>query len=371
MASVEPRSHPRQPKSEPSRPSPDEAALQRTNTRKLGSRNQKNEPKLVGAWMLGKTIGKGSSGHVKLAKHSKSGHLAAVKIVPKHMLVNSRMNTNKAGAKVNKMLLGIEREIIIMKLIEHPNVVSLYDVYENSHELYLVMEYVEGGELFEYLALRGRFQEREALYYFQQIIWGVDYCHRFNICHRDLKPENLLLDKERNIKIADFGMAAWQDSTKMLETSCGSPHYASPEIVSGQTYHGSSSDIWSCGVILFALLTGRLPFDDVDLSVLLWKVMEGKFVMPVDVSMEAQDLIRGMLTLDPTKRITMEQIRTHPWFTSLEQRPQKIYVTPPTRQQMAQSFGNPEELDYEIVSNLQTLCSYDGISEIVAALVSD
>lgn len=136
-------------------------------------------------------------------------------------------------------------------------------------------------------------------------IAGVDYCHRFNICHRDLKPENLLLDKERNIKIADFGMAALERNDKLLETSCGSPHYASPEIVAGLTYHGSSSDIWSCGIILFALLTGRLPFDDDNIRTLLAKVKVGKFTMPAELPSDAKDLIRRMLEVNPARRITV------------------------------------------------------------------
>lgn len=191
------------------------------------------------------------------------------------------------------------------------------------------MEYVEGGELFDYLVSRGRLHADEALHYFQQIISGVDYCHRFNICHRDLKPENLLLDDERNIKIADFGMAALERGGKLLETSCGSPHYASPEIVAvrcclttlsasipytdelrlrfeqGLNYHGASSDIWSCGIILFALLTGRLPFDDENIRTLLAKVKAGKFTMPSELPTDAQDLIRRMLEVDPKLRITV------------------------------------------------------------------
>ena len=136
-------------------------------------------------------------------------------------------------------------------------------------------------------------------------IAGIDYCHRFNICHRDLKPENLLLDRDRNIKIADFGMAALERGDKLLETSCGSPHYASPEIVAGLNYHGASSDIWSCGIILFALLTGRLPFDDEDIRTLLAKVKIGKFNMPQELPHEAKDLIRRMLEVNPSKRITV------------------------------------------------------------------
>ncbi|KAA1100401.1 hypothetical protein PGTUg99_026045 [Puccinia graminis f. sp. tritici] len=365
MSAVERLSPPRQRKSEPSRP-PAGQGLRDPKSKEARSRGQKEDPRLVGPWKLGKTIGKGFSGRVKIAKHTVTGHPAAVKIVPRHLLPNSRMSINQAGAHADKRLLGIEREIVIMKLIDHPNVMRLYDVYENSHEIYLVMEYVEGGELFEYLVSRGRLSEDEALNYFQQIIRGVDYCHRFNICHRDLKPENLA----NNIKIADFGMAAWEASGKLLETSCGSPHYASPEIVAGINYHGSSSDIWSCGVILFALLTGRLPFDDENVSDLLTKVRIGVFNMPSDISGAVQNLIRGMLTVDPTKRLTMEEIQSHPWFTRIPPKPQPSHMIAPTRDQMSKSFGHPDELDPDIVSNLQTLWGGAEKKLIVEALVT-
>lgn len=187
------------------------------------------------------------------------------------------------------------------------------------------MEYVPGGELFDYLVKRGRLPVSEALHYFQQIIHAVDYCHRFNICHRDLKPENLLLDKDKNIKVADFGMAAWEAGERMLETSCGSPHYASPEIVAvsqtlvmcsrsgtdarqGKAYHGSSSDIWSCGIILFALLTGRLPFDDDNIRSLLQKVKIGVFEMPDEIKGPSRDLLTRMLEKDPERRITVSRV---------------------------------------------------------------
>ncbi len=200
-------------------------------------------------------------------------------------------------------MLGIRREVVIMKLIDHPNIMSLYDVFEGDNELYLLLEYIGGGELFDFLVSRGRLPPAEALKYFREIIFGVDYCHRFNICHRDLKPENLLLDSKQNIKIADFGMAAMEIQNHMLETSCGSPHYASPEIVAGKAYHGAASDIWSCGVVLFALLVGRLPFDDPNMRVLLQKVRAGKFEMPSHIPVGAKDLIRRMLIVDPEARI--------------------------------------------------------------------
>ncbi|MCO5576758.1 hypothetical protein L7F22_030577 [Adiantum nelumboides] len=197
------------------------------------------------------------SGRVRLADHSISKVQAAVKIIPKTILAISRMDMRES-VQTGKDDLGIEREIVIMKLIEHPNLLGLWYVYETTTELFLIMEYVAGGELFDHLVHKGKLSPEEARAYFRQIIFGVDYCHRFNICHRDLKPENLLLDaSKRTVKVADFGMAALQPSERMLETSCGSPHYASPEIVSGKSFKGTASDIWSCGIILFACYVGN------------------------------------------------------------------------------------------------------------------
>ncbi|GAA95508.1 uncharacterized protein L969DRAFT_92640 [Mixia osmundae IAM 14324] len=333
------------------------------------SEQPKKDPEMVGPWKIGRDIGKGSSGRVKLVKHSITGEKAAVKIVPKHAILSSRMSIHQAGAKNDKLVLGIEREIVIMKLIEHPNIMKLYDVWETSGDLYLVMEYVSGGELFEYLVAKGRLDHDEALKYFQQIVLGVDYCHRFNICHRDLKPENLLLDSEGNIKIADFGMAAMETTDKLLETSCGSPHYASPEIVSGLNYHGSSSDIWSCGIILFALLTGRLPFDDENIRTLLNKVKLGRFAMPPELPNDAKNLIRRMLQVDPAQRITMAEILVHPFFNRTPP-PSSSLVDPPPIDQVDHPVASAEEIDQDIFENLQTLWHGVPAQDIVEALVS-
>src|SRR6266545_7010167 len=182
-------------------------------------------------------------GHVRIARHSKTGQYAAIKIIPKGSL-SSRVSLNRLADEVERNLLAVEREIVVMKLIDHPNILKLYDVWETSSSLYLILEYVQGGELFDYLCNEGRRPTHEGLDYFQQIISAVDYCHRFNIAHRDLKLENILIDDESNIKIADFGMAAWQDSSrgKLLRTSCGSPHYAAPEVISGKPYDGRAAD---------------------------------------------------------------------------------------------------------------------------------
>lgn len=269
--------------------------------------------------------------------------------------------------ETDRILRSIEREIVIMKLIEHPNVMKLYDVWETSTELFLILEYVEGGELFDYLCNKGRLPPSEALGYFQQIIHAVHYCHSFNIAHRDIKPENLLLDKNMKIKVADFGMAIWQDKTEFLSTSCGSPHYAAPEVVSGHAYQGTSADVWSCGIVLFALLAGRLPFDDEDLATLLEKVKCGKFEMPKDIDPRAQDLIAKMLTKEVSKRITVAGILKHPFFVSL---PPKAACDIPSLETIGRPVKNEHDIDPTILGNLKTL--WPGLTEkaLIASLTS-
>ncbi|CAO1631031.1 unnamed protein product [Sympodiomycopsis kandeliae] len=314
------------------------------------------DPANIGPWKLGKLIGQGASGRVRLAQHSQSKQIAAVKIVPRQLLASSRMSLGELNQKQDKLTLGIEREIVIMKLIEHPNLLGLWDVYETTKELYLIMEYVAGGELFDHLVARGRLRSTEARAYFRQIIFGVDHCHRFNICHRDLKPENLLLDESKRIvKVADFGMAALQPIERMLETSCGSPHYASPEIVSGKSYNGSASDIWSCGIILFALLCGRLPFDDPNITKLLAKVRAGKFHMPEELEPAAQDLISKMLVSDPEQRIKMSDIMRHPWFTNMGHLSSTNPSGPGAAMLGTEQQLHESEIDHEILKNLKSL----------------
>lgn len=265
------------------------------------------DPKTIGPWILGDCVGKGASGRVKIAKHRRTGQLAAVKILPIAPLANSRSSLATQQARSEKQRLGIDREITMMKLMNHPNIMRIYDVFEGEKELFLVLEYVQGGELFDFLVNRGRLPPHEALEYFKQIIYGLNYAHTFSIIHRDLKPENILIASISPplVKIADWGMAAFAPPTLHLETSCGSPHYASPEIVNGEKYQGNATDIWSCGVILFALLTGRLPFDDRNVRNLLAKVKTGKYDMPNWIEPLAKDLLTRMLVVDVKKRITV------------------------------------------------------------------
>uniref|UniRef100_A0A182NPG1 non-specific serine/threonine protein kinase n=1 Tax=Anopheles dirus TaxID=7168 RepID=A0A182NPG1_9DIPT len=257
----------------------------------------------VGPYRLERTLGKGQTGLVKLGVHCVLGKKVAIKIINREKLSES-------------VLMKVEREIAIMKLIDHPHVLGLTDVYENRKYLYLVLEHVSGGELFDYLVKKGRLTPKEARKFFRQIISALDFCHSHSICHRDLKPENLLLDDKNNIKIADFGMASLQPAGSMLETSCGSPHYACPEVIRGEKYDGRRADVWSCGVILYALLVGALPFDDDNLRQLLEKVKRGVFHIPHFVPPDCQSLLKGMIEVNPEKRLTLAEINKHPWVTA-------------------------------------------------------
>ncbi|KZT69956.1 Pkinase-domain-containing protein [Daedalea quercina L-15889] len=310
-----------------------------------------DDAKYVGPWIIGECVGKGASGHVKIAKHRRTGQLAAVKILPLQPFVKNRADA-AAQAKLDKQRLGIDREITMMKLMNHPNIMRIYDVYEGEKELYLILEYVEGGELFDFLVNRGKLAPLEALAYFKQVVYGLNYAHTFSIIHRDLKPENILIHSLNPplIKIADWGMAAFAPPSLQLETSCGSPHYASPEIVNGHKYTGTATDIWSCGVILYALLTGRLPFDDKNVRTLLSKVKVGKYEMPTYIDPMAKDLLTRMLVVDVNKRISMTEVLAHPWLEGLT--PGITYVPAPPVSELAKPLPSALHIDRDLFESL-------------------
>lgn len=239
---------------------------------------------------------------MKLATHSVTGHKVAVKIL------------NKAKIKQLGMEEKVQREINILHLCTHPHIIRLYEVIDTPTDIFLVNEYVSGGELFDYIVSKGRLSSDEARNFFHQIVSGVEYCHFQKIVHRDLKPENLLLDSNLNIKIADFGLSNLMRDGDFLRTSCGSPNYAAPEVISGHLYAGPEVDVWSCGVILYALLCGSLPFDDESIPNLFKKIKSGMYSLPSHLSQLARNLIPRMLEVDPMKRITIPEIRLHPWF---------------------------------------------------------
>ncbi|XP_052290926.1 CBL-interacting serine/threonine-protein kinase 1 isoform X3 [Citrus sinensis] len=212
---------------------------------------------------------------------------------------------------------NIKREIATLKLLKHPNVVRLHEVLASKSKIYMVLEYVTGGELFDKIASKGRLQEAEGRKLFQQLIDGVSYCHNKGVFHRDLKLENILLDSKGNIKISDFGLSALPQHFRddgLLHTTCGSPNYVAPEVLANRGYDGATSDIWSCGVILYVILTGYLPFDDRNLAVLYQKIFRGDFKLPKWLSPGAQNLLRKILEPNPVKRITIAGIKADEWF---------------------------------------------------------
>lgn len=257
----------------------------------------------IGRYILGETLGHGSFGKVKVAEHELTGHEVAVKIL------------NRQKIKSLDVQEKIRREIQLLKLFRHPHIIKLYEVISTPTDIFMVMEYVSGGELFDYIVKKGKSSEPEARKVFQQIISGVHYCHRHKVVHRDLKPENLLLDSANRVKIADFGLSNLMKDGEFLRTSCGSPNYAAPEVVSGKLYAGPEVDVWSCGVILYALLCGTLPFDDRNVTMLFRKIKAGNYYVPPHLSSDVVDLLKEMLQVNPVRRITIQGIRDHPWFT--------------------------------------------------------
>lgn len=262
---------------------------------------------LIDHYVLDKTLGSGGFGKVKLAIHEYTGSKVAIKII------------NKKLIKSQKISSKIQREIRLMKYFNHPNIIKLYQVLDTAQNIFVVMEYVSGGELFELVNEARGFDETTGRRYFRQIIDGVEYCHQNLVSHRDLKLENILIDEKGVVKIADFGLSNFMKDGQFLRTSCGSLHYASPEIVKGIQYTGAEIDIWSCGVILYAMLTGTLPFEDENKAVIVEKITKGSYILPPQISIEARDLISKMLKVNPVERISIQEIKRHPWFMSTDQ----------------------------------------------------
>lgn len=257
----------------------------------------------IGKYQIIRTLGEGSFGKVKLAYHLTTGQKVALKIINRKTLAKSDMQGR------------IEREISYLRLLRHPHIIKLYDVIKSKDEIIMVIEFA-GKELFDYIVQKGRMPEDEGRRFFQQIISAVEYCHRHKIVHRDLKPENLLLDDSLNVKIADFGLSNFMSDGNFLKTSCGSPNYAAPEVISGKLYAGPEVDVWSCGVILYVMLCGRLPFDDEFIPALFKKISNGVYTIPNYLSPGAKNLLTRMLVVNPLNRITIHEIMQDEWFTT-------------------------------------------------------
>uniref|UniRef100_A0A668VES5 non-specific serine/threonine protein kinase n=1 Tax=Oreochromis aureus TaxID=47969 RepID=A0A668VES5_OREAU len=269
----------------------------------------------IGNYRLLKTIGKGNFAKVKLARH---------------VLTGKEVGMCSDGVFDDLSRFSqLFREVRIMKMLNHPNIVKLFEVIETEKTLYLVMEYASGGEVFDYLVAHGRMKEKEARAKFRQIVSAVQYCHQKCIVHRDLKAENLLLDADMNIKIADFGFSNEFTLGNKLDTFCGSPPYAAPELFQGKKYDGPEVDVWSLGVILYTLVSGSLPFDGQNLKELRERVLRGKYRIPFYMSTDCENLLKKFLILNPSKRGSLEQIMRDRWMNvGYEEEELKPYIEP-------------------------------------------
>ncbi|WAR22892.1 AAPK2-like protein [Mya arenaria] len=280
----------------------------------------KNQPQVkIGHYIIGDTLGVGTFGKVKIATHHLTNHKVAVKIL------------NRQKIKSLDVVGKIRKEIQNLKLFRHPHIIKLYQVISTPTDIFML-------------------KEHEARRFFQQIVSGVDYCHRHMVVHRDLKPENLLLDHNLDVKLADFGLSNMMHDGEFLRTSCGSPNYAAPEVISGKLYAGPEVDVWSCGVILYALLCGTLPFDDEHVPTLFRKIKSGIFNIPEYLNKEVVSMLCHMLQVDPLKRATMKDIRDHDWF----KKDLPAYLFPP------QNDNDASIIDLDVIRDV---CDKFGVSE--------
>ncbi|XVF20413.1 hypothetical protein REPUB_Repub11eG0196500 [Reevesia pubescens] len=262
------------------------------------------ENALFGKYELGRLLGCGAFAKVYHARNVRTGQSVAIKVINKKKLSNTSLMSN------------IKREISIMSRLNHPYIVKLYEVLATKTKIYFVMELVKGGELFAKVA-KGRFSEDLSRKYFQQLISAVGYCHSRGVFHRDLKPENLLVDENGNLKVSDFGLSAITDQIRpdgLLHTLCGTPAYVAPEILTKKGYDGAKVDVWSCGVILFVLNAGYLPFNDPNLMVMYKKIYKGEFRCPKWMSSDLKRFLSRLLDTNPETRITIHEILKDPWF---------------------------------------------------------
>ncbi|WJX91152.1 CBL-interacting serine/threonine-protein kinase 21, variant 2 [Trifolium repens] len=258
-------------------------------------------PKSIGKYRVSRTIGEGTFSKVKLAFNSNNGEKVAIKVIDKQMVLK------------NNLKYQVQSEIRTMKLLNHPNIVRIHEVIGTKTKIYIVMEYVSGGQLLDKMSY-AKLDECEARKLFQQLIDSVDYCHNKGVYHRDLKPENLLLDSKGNLKVSDFGLSALKKSDDVLNTRCGSPCYVAPEVLMSKGYDGAAADVWSCGVILFELLAGFLPFDDQNLTSLYRKICKAEYICAPWFTISQKKLIAKILEPRPLKRITISDIIENEWF---------------------------------------------------------
>eukprot|EP01025_Chloroclados_australasicus_P014307 TRINITY_DN166_c1_g1_i2.p1 TRINITY_DN166_c1_g1~~TRINITY_DN166_c1_g1_i2.p1 ORF type:complete len:489 (-),score=39.73 TRINITY_DN166_c1_g1_i2:362-1828(-) len=261
--------------------------------------------KQIGDYLIGRTIGQGSYAKVKYGQHKDTHEPVAIKVLEKAKLVES------------KMVEQIKKEISIMKVLKHPYIVDLKEVLASKEKIYMIMELVPGGELYDLVIRKGPQSEGKARQILQQLMDALDYCHLQGIYHRDLKPENVLLSSNGDVKLSDFGLGSLPESTRgpdgQLQTTCGTPNYVAPEVLRRKGYKGAPADVWSLGVVLYVITAAALPFDEPNVQLLFRSILRGQFDLPHHFSPELKDLLRKMICIDPEQRISISEMREHPW----------------------------------------------------------
>ncbi|KAG8371552.1 hypothetical protein BUALT_Bualt13G0099800 [Buddleja alternifolia] len=300
---------------------------------------------LMQKYELGRLLGQGTFAKVYYGRSVQTGQSVAIKVIDKDKVT-------RVG-----IIKQIKREISVMRLIRHPHIIHLYEVMATKTKIYIIMEYAKGGELFNKVA-KGKLKEDVARKYFQQLINAVDFCHSRGVYHRDLKPENILLDENENLKISDFGLSALAESKRkdgLLHTTCGTPAYVAPEVIDKKGYDGAKADIWSCGVVLYVLLAGYLPFHDSNLMEMYRKIAKGDFKIPSWFSPEVRSFLSRILDPNPNTRISIAEIKENSWFE------QGLYSKAAENCTFSSSDSDEQEND-STLARLSNLNAFDLIS---------
>ena len=263
--------------------------------------------KQIGNYTLGAEVGSGAFGKVVLGKHILTNETVAIKILDKMILSQTPEDYEL-----------VRQEISILKIVKHKYIVQLYEILQTVQHIFIVMEYCEGKDLMDYILAKNRLSEYESLKFFQQLINALFYLHSQNISHRDVKIDNMLLDRNKNLKLVDFGLSTKYTDDKLLDQPCGTVVYAAPEVLEGNEYHGMLADVWSSGIVLFGMCSGYLPFCDNDDEVNKKNVIKGEIELPSFFSPLLKDLLMHMLDVNPLKRYTLQDIREHAWFNMYE-----------------------------------------------------
>lgn len=331
--------------------------------------------KTIGDWQLGKTVGSGSMGKVKVVTHSITNEIAAVKIIPRPLPHNSPLasqSTQDYGKEIRTI-----REIAISSLLQHPYICTLRDVKIQPNHYYVFFEYINGGQMLDYIISHGKLKEKQARKFARQIGSALDYCHRNSIVHRDLKIENILISKEGDIKMIDFGLSNLYSPHSQLSTFCGSLYFAAPELLNAKAYIGPEIDIWSFGVVLYVLVCGKVPFDDQNMPALHAKIKRGHVEYPSWLTVECKQLLSRMLVTSPSQRATLSEILNHPWMTRGYDCPPDNYlplrfpITFPLdmeiiRRMTGFEFGNEQT----ILTKLTNILESEGYRKLVKAYYS-